>query len=124
MLALCPRPPNLDQLKRQAKELLRRQPRLGRLRDAQRVIAQQYGGMLTADDVIWLDDDDEVVRAARRKTRRQSAGGCSPRSSRRENETCCGGCSTRASARRRCSRAARAIFSNTRTCSARCWRTA
>jgi ankyrin repeat protein len=35
--------PNLDQLKRQAKELLRRQPLLGRLRDAQRVIAQQYG---------------------------------------------------------------------------------
>jgi ankyrin repeat protein len=38
-----PPSPNLDQLKRQAKELLRRQPHLGRLRDAQRVIAQQYG---------------------------------------------------------------------------------
>jgi hypothetical protein len=38
-----PPSPNLDQLKRQAKELLRRQPLLGRLRDAQRVIAQQYG---------------------------------------------------------------------------------
>src|SRR5215467_4576657 len=32
-----PPSPNLDQLKRQAKELLRRQPQLGRLRDAQRV---------------------------------------------------------------------------------------
>ena len=38
-----PPSPNLDQLKRQAKELLKRQPLLGRLRDAQRVIAQQYG---------------------------------------------------------------------------------
>jgi ankyrin repeat protein len=38
-----PPSPNLDQLKRQAKELLRRQPSLGRLRDAQRVLAQQYG---------------------------------------------------------------------------------
>ena len=38
-----PPSPNLDQLKRQAKELLRRQPLLGRLRDAQRGIAQQYG---------------------------------------------------------------------------------
>ena len=35
--------PDLDQLKRQAKELLRRQPRFGRLRDAQRAVAQQYG---------------------------------------------------------------------------------
>jgi ankyrin repeat protein len=35
--------PNLDQLKRQAKELLRDQPHLGRLRDAQRVLAQEYG---------------------------------------------------------------------------------
>jgi hypothetical protein len=40
--SLPPRP-DLDQLKRQAKELLRRQPLLGRLRDAQRAIAQQYG---------------------------------------------------------------------------------
>ena len=38
-----PASPNLDQLKHQAKELLRRQPAIGRLRDAQRVIAQQYG---------------------------------------------------------------------------------
>lgn len=38
-----PKSPNLDQLKRQAKELLRRQPHLGRLRDAQRVVAQEYG---------------------------------------------------------------------------------
>lgn len=40
--SLPPRP-NLDQLKRQAKELLRRQPQLGRLRDAQRTIAEEYG---------------------------------------------------------------------------------
>jgi hypothetical protein len=38
-----PSRPNLDQLKRQAKELLRRQPQLGRLRDAQRTIAEEYG---------------------------------------------------------------------------------
>jgi ankyrin repeat protein len=38
-----PSRPNLDQLKRQAKELLRREPHLGRLRDAQRALAQQYG---------------------------------------------------------------------------------
>ena len=38
-----PSSPNLDQLKRQAKELLRRQPLLGRLRDAQRALAQDYG---------------------------------------------------------------------------------
>lgn len=40
--ALPPRP-HLDQLKRHAKELLRRQPQLGRLRDAQRTIAEEYG---------------------------------------------------------------------------------
>ena len=40
--SLPPRP-NLDQLKRQAKELFRRQPQLGRLRDAQRTIAEEYG---------------------------------------------------------------------------------
>jgi ankyrin repeat protein len=40
--SLPPRP-HLDQLKHQAKELLRRQPRLGRLRDAQRTIAGEYG---------------------------------------------------------------------------------
>lgn len=40
--SLPPRP-NLDQLKRQAKELLRRQPQVGRLRDAQRTIAEEYG---------------------------------------------------------------------------------
>jgi ankyrin repeat protein len=40
--SLPPRP-HLDQLRRQAKELLRRQPQLGRLRDAQRVVAQEYG---------------------------------------------------------------------------------
>ena len=40
--SLPPRP-NLDQLKRQAKERLRRQPQLGRLRDAQRTIAEEYG---------------------------------------------------------------------------------
>jgi len=39
---LSPRP-NLNQLKRQAKERLRRQPQLGRLRDAQRTIAEEYG---------------------------------------------------------------------------------
>ena len=38
-----PSRPHLDQLKHQAKERLRRQPRIGRLRDAQRVIAQEYG---------------------------------------------------------------------------------
>ena len=38
-----PARPSLDQLKRQAKELLRRQPQLGRLRDAQRAIADRYG---------------------------------------------------------------------------------
>jgi ankyrin repeat protein len=40
--SLPPRP-NLDQLKRQAKDLLGRQPQLGRLRDAQRIIAEEYG---------------------------------------------------------------------------------
>ncbi|MGH9238493.1 MAG: ankyrin repeat domain-containing protein [Vicinamibacterales bacterium] len=40
--SLPPRP-NLNQLKHQAKELLRRQPQLGRLRDAQRTIAEEYG---------------------------------------------------------------------------------
>ena len=40
--SLPPRP-HLDQLKRQAKELLRRQPGIGRLRDAQRAIAEGYG---------------------------------------------------------------------------------
>ena len=40
---VLPPRPNLDQLKRQAKELLRRQPHLGRLRAAQRVVAQEYG---------------------------------------------------------------------------------
>ncbi|MBA3580643.1 MAG: ankyrin repeat domain-containing protein [Gemmatimonadaceae bacterium] len=40
--ALPPRP-NLNQLKRQAKELLRRQPQLGRLRDSRRTIAEEYG---------------------------------------------------------------------------------
>jgi ankyrin repeat protein len=40
--SLPPRP-HLDQLKRQAKELLRRQPDLGRLRDAQRAVAASYG---------------------------------------------------------------------------------
>jgi uncharacterized protein len=38
-----PARPNLNQLKRQAKELLRHQPHVGRLRDAQRAIAEQYG---------------------------------------------------------------------------------
>jgi ankyrin repeat protein len=38
-----PRHPSLDQLKRQAKERLRRQPQLGRLREAQRTIAGEYG---------------------------------------------------------------------------------
>ncbi len=40
--SLPPRP-DLDQLKRQAKERLRHQPELGRLRDAQRAIAEEYG---------------------------------------------------------------------------------
>lgn len=40
--SLPPRP-NLHQLERQARELLRRQPQLGRLRDAQRIIAEEYG---------------------------------------------------------------------------------
>lgn len=44
MTARClPPRPNLNQLKRQAKELLRRQPQLGRLREAQRTIAKEYG---------------------------------------------------------------------------------
>jgi ankyrin repeat protein len=38
-----PARPNLDQLKRQAKELLRGQPQLGQLRDAQRALAEEYG---------------------------------------------------------------------------------
>ena len=38
-----PARPNLDQLKRQAKELLRQQPQVGRLRDAQRTLAGEYG---------------------------------------------------------------------------------
>jgi ankyrin repeat protein len=38
-----PARPHLDQLKRQAKELLQREPTLGRLRDAQRALAAQYG---------------------------------------------------------------------------------
>jgi hypothetical protein len=38
-----PARPNLNQLKRQAKELLRRQPERGRLRDAQRTVAEEYG---------------------------------------------------------------------------------
>jgi ankyrin repeat protein len=38
-----PTRPNLNQLKRQAKELLRHQPQVGRLRDAQRTIAEEYG---------------------------------------------------------------------------------
>lgn len=40
--SLPPRP-HLDQLKRQAKELLRSRPELGRLRDAQRATAEEYG---------------------------------------------------------------------------------
>ena len=38
-----PARPSLKQLKRQAKERLRRQPQLGRLREAQRTIAADYG---------------------------------------------------------------------------------
>ena len=38
-----PARPNLDQLKRQAKELLRGNPAIGRLRDAQRALAAEYG---------------------------------------------------------------------------------
>jgi ankyrin repeat protein len=38
-----PQRPNLDQLKRQAKELLQSQPQLGQLRDAQRTLAEEYG---------------------------------------------------------------------------------
>lgn len=38
-----PSRPHLDQLKRQARELLRREPGIGRLRDAQRAIAGEYG---------------------------------------------------------------------------------
>ena len=38
-----PRRPDLNQLKRQAKELLQRQPQLCRLRQAQRTIAEEYG---------------------------------------------------------------------------------
>ena len=40
--SLPPRP-HLDQLKRQAKELLLGRPELGRLRDAQRAVAAEYG---------------------------------------------------------------------------------
>lgn len=38
-----PTRPDLNQLKRQAKELLRHQPQVGRLRDAQHAIAEEYG---------------------------------------------------------------------------------
>jgi len=40
--SLPPRP-SINQLKRQAKERLRRQPEIGRLRDAQRALADSYG---------------------------------------------------------------------------------
>jgi len=40
--SLPPRP-NLNQLRRQAKERLRQQPQVGRLRDAQRAVAEEYG---------------------------------------------------------------------------------
>ena len=43
MTRSLPARPNLDQLKRQAKERLVREPSLGRLRDAQRAIAADYG---------------------------------------------------------------------------------
>jgi ankyrin repeat protein len=42
-LRSLPARPHLDQLKRQAKELLRDRPQLGRLRDAQRALAEEYG---------------------------------------------------------------------------------
>jgi ankyrin repeat protein len=42
-LRSLPARPNLDQLKRQAKERLRLEPALGRLRDAQRITAEEYG---------------------------------------------------------------------------------
>ncbi|MEO7274217.1 MAG: hypothetical protein ABIX28_06820, partial [Vicinamibacterales bacterium] len=38
-----PTRPHLDQLKRQAKDLLQHQPQLGRLREAQRALAEDYG---------------------------------------------------------------------------------
>jgi len=65
-----PPQPNLNQLKRQAKELLRRQPLLGRLRDAQRAIAQQYGfaswdALRTHVDSIIGSVSDEQVAARR-----------------------------------------------------------
>ena len=43
MTSSLPARPNLDQLKRQAKERLVREPSLGRLRDAQRALAADYG---------------------------------------------------------------------------------
>ena len=62
--------PDLDQLKHQAKELLRHQPLLGRLRDAQRAIAQQYGfaswdALRTHVESIVASVSDERVSARR-----------------------------------------------------------
>lgn len=58
-----PSRPNLDQLKRQAKERLRAEPSLGRLRDAQRVIAQEYG--FDSWDALRLHIESRVAPAAR-----------------------------------------------------------
>ena len=65
-----PSRPNLDQLKRQAKELLRRDPSLGRLREAQRAIAQQYG--FTSWDALrtHVESITEIVDSSARPTRR------------------------------------------------------
>jgi hypothetical protein len=59
---LPPRP-DLDQLKRQAKELLRRQPLLGRLRDAQSAVAQQHG--FTSWDALRTHVESIVGSASR-----------------------------------------------------------
>jgi len=48
-----PARPDLTQLKRQAKELVRRQPQVGRLRDAQRAIAEEYGFALKILSILW-----------------------------------------------------------------------
>ena len=59
-----PARPNLDQLKRQAKELFRREPQLGRLRDAQRALAEAYG--FTSWDALRLHVESVAGVAPRR----------------------------------------------------------
>ena len=62
--ATRPRRPNLEQLKHQAKDLLRADPSLGKLAHAQRALARSYGlpswpRLVLAcrmTDAIWRDD--------------------------------------------------------------------